>query len=91
MLFIEATMENGQVWRVPIELVEHSYREHYRGDEAVGEDELIDWAQNNVLWEEVRTDAVFMRQTEEEDMETQWCNAKMCVIEEAPRIVRPSG
>jgi hypothetical protein len=71
--FLETTMPDGSIWRVPVEVIARDRATHYArefgGDieRSLQEDtiplfetddyEIEDWAANNMLWEDVQQHA----------------------------------
>lgn len=85
------TMENGDVYGVPAELIADNYAKYY---EKNGEDyqenyeammewfhtddyEFADWAKNNMDWDDVKDKAVLLETIRKEvDFQEGWVNGK---------------
>jgi len=88
--FIEIEMPDLTVWRVPAEVVAASRAAEYPDEPEVYADtlasrsELLDWAANNMNWEDVAARAVKVRtDVLQPDYQEGWVNGPKRVIEEA--------
>lgn len=93
------TTTDGSIWGVPAEIVAHNRADHYREDGYQEEfdytlndrHELIDWAANNMNWEDVSKYAVKMSEPEPPDFQESWMNGEKEVVDcpEAIKIELP--
>lgn len=85
------TMENGDVWAVPAEVIADNYAKEY---ESCGEDyqenfdammnwfdakdfEFEDWARNNMDWDDVKDKAFLYKKNEQPvDFQEGWINGE---------------
>lgn len=85
------TMENGDIYGVPAELIADNYAKYY---ENTGEDyqenydammywfhtddyDFADWAKNNMDWDDVKEHAVLLKMIKKEvDFQKGWVNGK---------------
>ena len=86
-LFYEVKMSNGETWRVPLSLIEHSIESHYgsipdymsyRGH--LKSESAEDWAKNNMFWSEVKDHAELVHSNADLDYEDYWCNGEGCIV-----------
>jgi hypothetical protein len=92
MKVICVTMPDGSHWAVPAKIVAHqratyyaqkgdSYHEEY-GYTMSQDDELLDWAANNMNWDDVRGDAWPLPARDKPvDYQEGWANGDKQVIE----------
>lgn len=94
---LEVTMPDGSVWAVPADLVaeprakyyaEHDAREGadydnvYARELRTSASNLIDWAQNNMDWEEVQPNATMIAAPDSHvDYQEGWINGEMRVVD----------
>jgi hypothetical protein len=89
---IQVTMPDGSVWGVPAELVAQHRADYYgnkEGEESrkveydftlSNNEELLDWAENNMNWSDVSHAAVLVKQ-EPPDYQEGWINGKRRVVD----------
>lgn len=87
------TMSNGQKWSVPVHVIAYSRSKHYAhefDDDVVrsadedtwplfesDENEIKDWAANNMNWEDVMNCAMLLpSEYDETDYQEEWVNGK---------------
>lgn len=85
------TMENGDVYGVPAEIIARHYAGYYQEYGESFEDnydammhwfdtndyEFADWAKNNMDWDDVKDHAVLLEKSEKEiDFQEGWINGK---------------
>lgn len=89
---LRVTMPDGSEWDVPAEIIAKNKAEHYynEGDEDFKEEyeftlsdneELIDWAENNMNWEDVKQYALQIKGPGELDYQKGWVNGDKEVVE----------
>lgn len=79
---LELKALDGSTWHIPVDIVIASYRAYYTDDTDGPDDEQIaDWAQNNMNWTDVRARARQVSDADEANMEDSWANGDMEVIE----------
>jgi hypothetical protein len=94
MRVIELVTTHGSIWRIPAKIVCHDRAMYYRNrsddydvyqsefDFCVeNDDEIIDWAKNNMNWYDVKKDARLVWAAEE-NMDHEWIEGDMEVIEQ---------
>ncbi len=93
MKVIRVTMPDGSVWQVPAEVVIQNRTDYYvqHDGESVREEELrfvsendyvlMDWARNNMNWEDVAGKAVMVKPAPSVDFNEGWCNGQMAVLD----------
>jgi hypothetical protein len=85
---LHVTMPDGSEWAIDAELVAESRARYYANDgalasTAVDNDDLIDWAQNNMNWEDVMTSAVMVVTPDSHvDYQEGWVNGEMRVVDD---------
>lgn len=90
--YIRVKFSDGAIWDVPAVLVAHNKAEYlaseYDADyseelfDCLGfNDEIIDWAFNNMDWEDVKTYALYKGHENNTDYEDEWCNVQHEVVE----------
>lgn len=92
MKFLHVTMPDNSVWKLDINIIAEDRAEYY--SEFKGEDydkvlsetltdheELIDWAENNMDWNNIEGKAIKVRDGEV-DYEDGWCNGDKIIKEE---------
>ena len=67
-------MPDGSEWAVPVDVIGESYAAHY-GAPTDSEDELRDWAENDMEWHQVRLRARCISQGVV-DYEDGWANGE---------------
>ena len=82
--WLKVEMPNGEFWKVPAQIIADSRDEHYAEDEedtigfirteSLDSYELIDWAANNMNWNDVQNYAVQMKLQPKVDFEEGWSN-----------------
>ena len=97
MKYLVMTMPNGEKWRVPAEMIAKNRAKYYGGKEGserykdeyniILEDdfELMDWASNNMDWDEVKAFAKKVKEADpilEEDFQECWMNGEREIIED---------
>lgn len=94
---ISVEMDDGSVWEVPVMVVARNRAKHYAdefdGDigKSLEEDtipffasdsyEIIDWAENNMNWEDVEQFATMVQGTDAIDYQDSWVNGPKEVLE----------
>jgi len=99
MKFLYVTMPDKMTWAIPVRIIAESRAWHYAEvddisfEESLNEDtlplfeqdeyEIIDWAQNNMNWEDVKEFATLIHipRTTEEDYQEGWCNGHKEIID----------
>jgi hypothetical protein len=81
---IALTALDGSKWHIPAKVVEGSYNAYYKGKRVADDDDLIDWAQNNMNWSDVKAHAVQVQEADENNMEDSWVNGEMEAIDAPP-------
>lgn len=85
MKVLVLTALDGSKWNVPVAVVEKSFYAHYGEDEGYpGDDEITDWAQNNMNWADVKSHATKVKGADPLNMDDSWANGDMEVIDLAP-------
>lgn len=90
------TFNDGKSWSIPVELIALSRANYYKNIDncsfryALDEtcqvfekypEEILDWAQNNMNWEDVKDRARFVgEQKDNSSYNQQWCNAEMSIL-----------
>ncbi|KVN83458.1 hypothetical protein [Burkholderia ubonensis] len=73
---------DGSKWHIPVDVVVASYRAYYTQETGYpGDDEVADWAQNNMNWADVKAQARQVSVADPANMEDSWANGDMEVIE----------
>lgn len=95
-------MPDGSEWGVPVSVIAENKAQYYAKVDNLSfqesldetykvfedfEDEIGDWAQNNMDWEEVRAHAVLLRAAPDIDYQEGWTNGEH-FITETPEVVR---
>lgn len=92
MKFLHVTMPDNSVWKLNINIIAEDRAEYYSEfkeedyDEILNEtlsdyDVLIDWAENNMDWHNVKDKAIKVKDGKV-DYEDGWCNGYKRIIEE---------
>ncbi|WP_109479170.1 hypothetical protein [Paraburkholderia sp. C35] len=81
---IALTALDGSKWHIPAKVVEDSYNGYYKGRRVADDDDLADWAQNNMNWSDVKAHALQVQGADENNMEDSWANGEMEVIDAPP-------
>lgn len=84
--FLRVTMPDNTRWDVPLELIAQSYVDHYPAiplDHALNaESELMDHAENNMNWVDVKDRArIVDSHSYSIDYQDGWCNGEKEVVE----------
>lgn len=94
---LQVTMPDGSVWAIPAELVAEPRAAYYAGHDArhsganydtvyarelrTGADNLIDWAQNSMNWEDVQDSATMVSGPPAVDYQEGWVNGEMRIVD----------
>lgn len=79
---LELKALDGSKWHIPASMIEASYRAHYTQDtDPLTDDDLTDWAQNNMNWADVKAQARQVSDADPSNMEDSWCNGELDVVE----------
>ena len=79
--FYQVKMSNGETWQVPVSLILDDMREYYNEDvdsPVACEDDIVDWAQNNMNWSDVKDCAELVES--DIDYEDYWCNGEGQIV-----------
>lgn len=92
--YLDVTMPDGSVWRVPADVVADDRANYYAGEDGdttydsefalvlQDDGELMDWAKNNLNWEAVAPHATrIFTQVPPVDYQEGWVNGPMEVVE----------
>jgi hypothetical protein len=96
MRVIELEALDGSKWYIPAAIVQASWAAHYgetfAENEELDEDELLDWAKNDMNWSDVREHARQVKEADPCDMQESWTEGDMAVIEvDMPPSCDPVG
>lgn len=85
---LRVTMPDGSKWDVPIGIIARSYVGHYgEADATLDEmidrynEELVDWAENNMGWSDVAGEARQVGAAETVDYQDGWMNGDKEIVE----------
>lgn len=92
MKHLHVTMPDGSVWAVPADLVASYRARHYANKDIKiykeeleytlnNPSELIDWAANNMNWDDVASAAKLHRPADSVDFQEGWVNGFKQVVE----------
>lgn len=91
---VRVTFSNGEVWDIPAAVIADARAVYYEDrdpnttytDEfcfTMGDNsELLDWASNNMNWEDVKEEARLVSNPESIDYESEWINAHREIVNE---------
>lgn len=86
MLSIE--MPDGSKWGVPLKLIQDDYVSNYPEDfpdeaslNLLDNDDLVEWAANNMDWDDVKDQAVMLKRPDPVDYQDGWVNGESNIIE----------
>ena len=86
--------ENGEIFEVPLEVIAHNRTSYYAENDGFIEgsdewndewkqsmrpDEIEDWVQNNMNWEDVAADAKLVGKREDKGYDEMWSTADFSV------------
>lgn len=82
MTTLRIKFPDGQAWEVPLKIVEDSYLAYYDEDdsEAPYYETLLDWAQNNMNWEDLEPHAKKVLHPTDTDLSQKYCEATLSII-----------
>ena len=95
MKYLRTTMPDGSKWDVPAEVIAKNRADYYEDKEPglydseyeftmENDDELADWAANNMNWEDVESDAVkYCGGDNVDDFQEGWVNGEKKVVLQA--------
>lgn len=83
--YLRVTMPDGSKWDVPAQIIAESCAKHYDStvrENPMGDEALIDWAENNMNWAEVSERAVRLELPRvKPDYQDGWVNGEKEVVE----------
>lgn len=81
MKLLQIEMPDGSVWQVPASLIEKNYSDCHDGDELLDGDHLMEWAENNMNWDEVKHAATRIKCAPPVDCQDGWVNGEKRVVD----------
>ena len=88
-MYLQVTMDDESVWNVPVDLIIDDRTDTRECEREETEkyfkqypDELIDWAENNMNWEDVVESSVLVKEPNEPSYQDGWANGEKKIVEE---------
>jgi len=92
MKYLRVEMPDYSIWQVPAHVIAKNYAEYYTSQdpdytyqehyEACLQSELIDWAENNMNWDDVKEFASKVEEPEEVDWQQDgWTNGEKEIVD----------
>lgn len=80
MATLRIEFPNGEAWEVPLQVVHDSYSAYYDDREQPLYEELLDWAQNNMNWEDLEPHAKKVLHPTETDLSALFSEAELYIV-----------
>lgn len=93
MKFLQATMPDGSIWQIPASFIADQRAQYYAAQEGPqvyeeefnhalrDDDEITDWAANNMNWEDVQAQASRIAEPSPPDYAAEWLEAELEVVD----------
>lgn len=87
---LRVTMPDNSVWGIPVAVILADGRKHgiFR-DETPRDDELVDWARNNMNWSDVEPHAILRKSGDEPDYDDGWANGMVEFVDQPDPYAAP--